>query len=59
MDDMMECPMITGGDCEPAYRFDCEECIREHCPKRDDQACVIYSPDKDFCKPIYPERLGV
>ncbi len=58
MDEMMECPMETSGECEPAYEFRCEDCIREGCGKRNEQACVIYSPDKDFCKPINPPRLG-
>lgn len=57
IDELFPCASYQCGDCVPAYEFDCDECIRENCTKRS-EAGLFYHPDKDYCKPIHPVRLG-
>lgn len=51
--DLFPCGECQGGKCRAAYRFDCERCDRRNCDKRNDDFGVLFSEEKDFCKPIY------
>lgn len=57
IDALFPCGLYQGGDCEAAYKFDCDECIREGCEKRTEEG-LFYHPNNDYCKPIHPVRLG-
>ena len=51
--DLFPCGGDQGGRCRAAYRFECEKCDRKDCDKRNDDFGVLFSDDKEFCRPIY------
>ena len=53
IDDLFPCGESQGGRCRAAYRFDCERCERKNCDRRNDDFGVLFSDQKDFCRPIY------
>lgn len=55
IDDLFPCNS-SPRNCVGGYRFECERCDRENCDQRNDDFGVIFSSDKDFCKPIYKEE---
>lgn len=52
IDDLFPCGEYCGA-CRAAYRFECERCDRKNCDRRNDDYGVLFSDDKDFCKPVY------